>query len=68
MPLTGTALMPVLHLVPMAILSIALSACNSGPQTDAKSAVVDLAAERETLMALERDCGGSAGIFSSPPA
>jgi len=55
MPLTGTALMPVLHLVPMAILSIALSACNSGPQTDAKSAVVDLAAERETLMALERD-------------
>ena len=54
MPLTGTALMPALRLTAMIILTIALSACNSEPQADAESAAIDFAAERETLMALER--------------
>src|SRR6056297_1874431 len=61
MPLTGTALMPVLRLAPIAILTIALSACNSGPQTDAESAVVDVASEEETLMELEREWSGMYG-------
>jgi ketosteroid isomerase-like protein len=37
------------------ILAIVLSGCNTDPQTDAESVAADLAAERETLMALERN-------------
>ena len=61
MPLIGTALMPASRLVAMVILAITLSACNSGPQSDAESAAVDSAAERETLMALEREWSGMYG-------
>ena len=37
------------------ILAIVLSGCNTDPQIDAESVAADLAAERETLMALERN-------------
>jgi len=39
----------------MILLTILLGACNAGLQADTESNEVDLAAERETLMALERD-------------
>lgn len=39
----------------MVVLTIVLGACGSEPQTDSESAAVDFAAERETLMALERE-------------
>jgi len=39
----------------MILLTIVLGACNAGLQTDTESNDVDLAAERETLMALQRE-------------
>lgn len=61
MPLPGTALTPASRLAAMVTLTITLSACDSGPQTDAEPAAVDFAAERETLMALERQWSGMYG-------
>lgn len=54
MPLTASTLMPVLRLAALVLLTIPLGACDADPQIDADSAPVDPAAERETLMALER--------------
>lgn len=47
--------MRVPHLAAVAWLTLALSACGTDPETDVRSAEVDVAAERETLMALERE-------------
>ena len=60
----------------LAILAIVLSGCNTDPQIDAESVAADLAAERETLMALERnwsdmygqgDVGGIAALLAKEP-
>ena len=55
MPLSGIALMPALRLASMVVLTFLLSACDSEPQTDSETVAVDFAAERETLMALDRE-------------
>lgn len=54
-PPTRIALMPVLRLATMVVLTVVLSACDSDPQIDSEPVAVDLAAEGETLMALERE-------------
>ena len=50
----ATAVRPAFRCAALAILAIVLSACKTDPQTDAKSVAVDFAAERETIMALEK--------------
>ena len=50
----ATAVLPAFRYSALAILAMLLSACNTDPQIDAESVAADLAAERQTLMALER--------------
>ena len=53
-PTMATSVLPAFRCVALAILAIVLSACNTDPRIGAESVAVDRAAERETLMALER--------------
>jgi len=46
--------MPILHCAFAVLLAAALGACNTDAQTDTRSAGFEPAAERDTLMALER--------------
>lgn len=54
MPPTVTHAMPPLRLGALLLLTVLFGACTADPQARGKPAAVDEAAERETLMALER--------------